>query len=275
MKLVLKEGAAVVTGAASGIGRGIALALAARGCGLALIDRNEAGLLAAAEAARSYGVRVSTYALDLTDANAVAGLPQRVLADHAFVTVLVNNAGAALVGKFDDITIDEFRWLMETNFWSVVTLTKLFLPHLLTRPAAQIVNISSLFGLIAPPHQAPYVASKFAVRGFSESLRHELQHTNVGVTVVHPGGIKTGITKNARIAAALDHTDAARNLARFDALLRMAPERAGEIIVRGIEQRARRIVIGSDARVLDVLQRIFPASYWRLLSLLSARATPR
>lgn len=266
MKLPLANRTAVVTGAAGGIGRGIALALARRGCNLALVDHNEAGLANTAAEASTEHNRVTTYAVDLVDADPLAALPARILTDHAEVHVLVNNAGAALVGKISEVTMDEFRWMMETNFWTVVTLTKLFLPHLMARDAAQIVNISSIFGIIAPPRQGPYVSSKFAVRGFSESLRHELDRTSVGVTVVHPGGVNTRISKDARIAAALNPVLARAEVAAFDRALRMPPEKAGEIIVNGIERRARRIIVGGDAHFLDLLQRLFPAYYWRVLS---------
>ncbi|HEV2130542.1 MAG TPA: SDR family NAD(P)-dependent oxidoreductase, partial [Longimicrobiaceae bacterium] len=198
MKLVLQEGVAVVTGAASGIGRAMALALAARGCHLALVDRNAESLEETARQAEERGVRVSWHPLDVTDGDAISALPGAVLAQHGRVTILLNNAGVTLIGRFEEVTLEEFRWLLEVNFFAVVALTGAFLPILLRQEQAQIVNVSSLFGIIAPAEQTAYSASKFAVRGFSEALRHELEGSPVGVTVVHPGGVRTAIATSAR-----------------------------------------------------------------------------
>lgn len=273
MSLELKNGVAVVTGAASGIGRATALALAARGCHLALADRNAAGL--AATAAQARGVRVSQHVLDVADGTAVAALPGQVLAEHGRASILLNNAGVALVGSFAEVTLDEFRWLIEINFLAVVALTKAFLPTLLAQPQAQIVNISSVFGIIAPAHQAAYAAAKFAVRGFSEALRHELAGGPVGVTVVHPGGVRTAIATSARVAAAADAARAASDAATFTAALRTTPEQAAAALVRAIERRDTRLLIGVDARAIDLAQRLMPARYWGALNWLYARLIPR
>lgn len=266
MKLPLRDGVAVVTGAASGIGRATALALSARGSHLALVDRDAAALHATAERVAKAGVAVSMHVLDLTDREALQALPEAVRTAHGRATILFNGAGASLVGRFDQLTLEEFRWLMEVNFFSVVGCTHAFLPLLIREPAAQIVNISSIFGIVAPAEQSAYAASKFAVRGFSESLRHELAGTGVGVTVVHPGGVKTSIATSARVAAAVDRELAAATSARFTELaLRLPAEAAAAIIVRGIERRRKRLLVGADARSLDLLQRFAPASYWSLL----------
>jgi short-subunit dehydrogenase len=172
VKFVLDGGVAVLTGAASGIGRATALALAGRGCHLALVDRDAEGLVETARRITARRVRVSQHVLDVTDDDAVLALPEAVLTEHGRVTILINNAGVSLVGRFEEVTMAEFRWLIEINFLAVVVLTKVFLPILLQQKKAQIVNISSLFGIIAPAEQTAYVAAKFAVRGFSESLRH-------------------------------------------------------------------------------------------------------
>lgn len=265
-RLELRGAVAVVTGAASGIGRATALALAERGAQLALVDRNEAGLAEVAGLASSLGVWVSRHRLDVSDGAAVAALPDAVVAEHGRVTVLVNNAGVALIGKFEELTMEEFRWLIEINFFAVVALTHGFLPFLRREPAAQIANVSSVFGIIAPVDQSAYAASKFAVRGFSESLRHELDGTSVGVTVVHPGGIRTEIAKSARIAAALDPVKAAADTARFTRVfLRLPPERAGAAIVDAVERRKKRLLIGPDAHALAWLQRLMPVNYWRVM----------
>ncbi|MBJ7500099.1 MAG: SDR family NAD(P)-dependent oxidoreductase, partial [Sphingopyxis sp.] len=182
---------AVVTGAADGIGRAIATSLADRGCHLALCDINEPGLVETA--ATLHGVRVSCHRLDVADCDGVAALPGLVAAPHPSVDLLVNNAGVALGGAFEQVSEAEFEWLFDINFWGVVRMTRAFLPVLHRSNDARIVNLSSLFGLIAPPGQAAYAASKFAVRGFSDALRKELVGSTVGVTVAHPGGVRTAI----------------------------------------------------------------------------------
>jgi NAD(P)-dependent dehydrogenase (short-subunit alcohol dehydrogenase family) len=260
---------AVVTGAAGGIGRGIALALARRGCHVALADIDEAALarttaeIAGQESARS--LRVSHYRLDVANRAAVAALPAQVMAAHGAVDILVNNAGVALGGTFLEIAETDFDWLLGINFWGVVQMTRAFLPLLSNSEEARIVNVSSLFGLIAPPGQTAYAASKFAVRGFSESLRHELADTRIGVTVVHPGGIATSIAKNARMPASLSDDEAAKRRTFFDSFLTMPPETAGEIIVRGVERRKARILVGSDAKYAALVERLMPVSYWKWL----------
>jgi NAD(P)-dependent dehydrogenase (short-subunit alcohol dehydrogenase family) len=260
---------AVVTGAAGGIGRGIALALARRGCHVALADIDKAALarttaeIAGQESARS--LRVSHYRLDVANRAAVAALPAQVMAAHGAVDILVNNAGVALGGTFLEIAESDFDWLLGINFWGVVQMTRAFLPLLSNSEEARIVNVSSLFGLIAPPGQTAYAASKFAVRGFSESLRHELADTRIGVTVVHPGGIATSIAKNARMPASLSDDEAAKRRTFFDSFLTMPPETAGEIIVRGVERRKARILVGSDAKYAELLERLMPVNYWKWL----------
>ena len=266
MPFPLEDNVAAVTGAASGIGRATTLALAARGCHLALADRDEAGLEATVEQARAAGVTVSRHVFDVTDAADVRAFPVGVRSAHGRAGVLVNNAGASLVGRFEEVSLKEFRWLMEVNFFSVVGLTKAFLPLLREQKEARVVNVSSLFGLIAPAEQVAYAASKFAVRGFSEALRHELEGTSVGVTVVHPGGVRTGIATNGRVAARMDAAVAARKVETFaERALRLEPEAAAAAIVRGIERRKARVLIGADARAGDALARLSPGRYWSAL----------
>jgi short-subunit dehydrogenase len=265
-RLDLAGGVAVVTGAASGIGRATALALARRGCALALVDRDADGLRATAEAARGHGVAATEHVLDVAEADAVAALPSAVLAGHGRVTVLVNAAGVALAGRVEEVSMDELRWLMEINFFGVVGLTKAFLPHLQAAGEGQVANLSSLFGLLAPAEQAAYAASKFAVRGWSEALRHELEGTAVGVTVVHPGGVATAISRSARIAAGADTAGVARKQAAFERqFLRTPPEAVGEAIADAIERRKPRLLVASGARAGAALQRLMPARYWRVL----------
>ena len=265
MTLDLQGGVAVVTGAASGIGRATALSFARRGCALALVDRDATGLAEAAREAQALGVTVSEHTLDVADAEAVAALPRVVLDAHGRVTVLVNAAGVSLVGRFEALTMDEVRWLFEINVMGLIGLTHAFLPILQREPAAHIVNLSSLFGIIAPAEQTAYAASKFAVRGFSEALRHELEGTSVGVTVVHPGGVATAIARSARVAAGASPEAAARG-ARFEAaFLTTPPARVGEAIAKAVERRAPRLLVARDARAGAALQRLLPVRYWRVL----------
>jgi NAD(P)-dependent dehydrogenase (short-subunit alcohol dehydrogenase family) len=269
----LKDCVAVVTGAGSGIGRATAMSLARRGCHLALADIDPEGLeatgalLAASGVLGASGVRVSRHPLDVADREAVAAFPRAVLAaGHRGVDVLVNNAGVAVGGGFEEVAERDFDWLMEINFHGLVRMTRAFLPLLHDRPESRIVNVSSVFGLIAPPGQCAYSASKFAVRGFSNSLRHELLRSGVGVTVVHPGGVATAIARKARAPAGVPAHEVQAHVARFEKLLRMPPERAGEAIVRAVERRAARVVIGSDAKIAALLERLAPVGYWGLLS---------
>jgi short-subunit dehydrogenase len=267
----LKDRVAVVSGAGGGIGRAIALALARRGCHLGLCDIDVAGLDDVARQATALGVRCSSHRLDVADRAAVASLPAEVLAAHGAVHLLVNNAGVALGGTFEQVSEADFDWLMEINFHGLVRMTRAFMPHLRRADQARVVNLSSLYGLVSPPGQAAYSASKFAVRGFSNALRHELAGSSVGVSVVHPGGVATSIAKSARIAAGVGAEEIAAARKRVDRMLRMPPERAGEIIVRGVERNAARILVGSDAKIVSLLERLMPISYWRLLAPLTTR----
>lgn len=254
---------AVVTGAASGIGRAIAVSLASRGCNLALADVDEVGMEETAKLVND--VRVSRHRLDVADRIAVAQFPDAVAAEHRGVDVLVNNAGVAVGGTFEQVSDEDFEWLFEINFWGVVRMTRAFLPLLRESEEARVVNISSVYGIVAPPEQTAYSASKFAVRGFSEALRHELEGSGIGVSVVHPGGVATSIVKNARVPAGVTEDEIARRHERYQKLLRLPPEIAGETIVRGIERRQSRILIGSDAKVLSIIARLFPVTYWKVL----------
>jgi short-subunit dehydrogenase len=263
MVFPLRGATAVVTGAASGIGAALAQALAVRGANLALADRNEAGLEVVAARVRPQGGRVSTHLIDVTDHDAIDALPAAVLAEHGEVDVLVNNAGVAMAGFFADISIDEFSWLFEINFWAPVRLTRAFMPALSRAPIAHIVNMSSLFGLVAPPGQVAYSASKFALRGFSEALRHELEGSSISLTVVHPGGVRTEIANSARVPEKLDPAEVRKGIGAMNKHLRMPPDQAAELIARAIEKRSKRLVIGNDAKLVSILQRLFPAGYWQ------------
>jgi len=267
----LENRTAVVTGAGSGIGRAIAISLARRGCHLALADVNESGLAETANFIASNRIRLTRHKLDVADAVAVAAFPQAVTASHPGVDVLVNNAGVALGGSFKDVSEDNFEWLFNINFWGVVRMTRAFLPLLQAGDDARLVNVSSVYGLIAPPGQTAYSASKFAVRGFSEALRRELKGSKIGVTVVHPGGVATSIANNARPPAKATAEEVAAAKARANKLLTMPPAEAGEIVVRGIERRKPRVIVGSDAKLVSLLERLMPVSYWDVLMKLMPR----
>lgn len=271
----LSEGVAVVTGAGSGIGRALAQRLAAAGSALALADIDETGLQQTAQSlaktsapsASSKSVPfVTTHVVDVAKEESVKSLAADVNSRHGRVTLLINNAGVALHGDFEEISLDDLRWLMDINFWGAVYGVKYFLPMLRREPRAHIVNLSSVFGLIAPAGQAAYSASKFAVRGFTEALRHELAPTNVCVSCVHPGGIRTPIALHARLGASTPAARREQGLARFEKLARTPPETAAAVILRGVERREPRILIGMDARQIDILQRLRPATYWKSLA---------
>jgi NAD(P)-dependent dehydrogenase (short-subunit alcohol dehydrogenase family) len=266
-RMRLEGRTAVITGAAGGIGRAIAVSLARRGCHLALADVDEAGMAGTEDLVQANGVRVTRHRLDVADRADIAAFPARVAAGHPGVDLLVNNAGVAVGGTFEQVSEEDFEWLFEINFWGVVRMTRAFLPLLRASGDARVVNLSSVFGLVAPPEQAAYAASKFAVRGFSEALRHELEGSGVGVTVVHPGGVATSISEKARVPAGVSAEEVERRRKRFRKMLRLPPEVAGETIVRGVERRKPRVLVGSDAKLLSLIARILPVSYWKVLAL--------
>jgi short-subunit dehydrogenase len=262
--------AAAVTGAARGIGRALALELAARGCDLALADRDEAGLQAvAAEIATTRSRKVSVHRVDVSEPGQIRDFAQTAVAAHPGLNIVVNNAGVALLGRFTEIDQAQMDWLMNINFWGVVHSTRAFLPHLARQREAHIVNLSSIFGIVAPPGQTAYAAAKFAVRGFSESLRHELQMANspVRLSVVHPGGVATSIARNSRTGTGMtDNARRAQSIERFEAAAKTTPAAAARRIIAGIEKNEPRILIGNDARFMDFLQRLRPRTYWSVLA---------
>ncbi|MEO8574858.1 MAG: SDR family NAD(P)-dependent oxidoreductase, partial [Pyrinomonadaceae bacterium] len=236
---------AVITGAASGIGRALAIRVAEEGiAGIAVSDVNEGGLRETAGSIDALGVPVSTHAFDVSNREAVSNFAEDVMAKHGRVTHLVNNAGVGVIGTFQQLTIEDFEWLMGINFWGVVYCTKAFLPTLLEQESAHIVNVSSVFGLIAPAEQTAYTSSKFAVRGFTESLRHELAATNVSVACVHPGGIKTNIVRNSKVGAGTPPDWKQQGAKFFDKVAKTSSEDAAEAIVLGMKERNPRILIG-------------------------------
>lgn len=262
---------AAITGVASGIGRALALRLAREGVALALNDVNEAGLHETGAAVEKLGVACSLHACDVSREEQVNDFAREALARHGRVSLLVNNAGVALAGTVEELSTADIVWLMGINFWGTVYGVKAFLPHLRAEPQAHIVNVSSVFGFIAPPGHAAYVASKFAVRGFTEALRHELAGTNVRVSVVHPGGVRTGIARAARRGLQAPAARHEEEVTRFERVARTTPEAAAERIVRGITRDEGRILIGTDARFIELVQRLRPVHYWRLLQALEQK----
>lgn len=270
--MILDERVALVTGAASGIGRALAVALGRRNCRLALVDRDAAGLADTRLAAPIGDARCTLHVADLADPDAIAALVPAVLDAHGGLDVLVNNAGVALGGSFEQVSEADFDWLLDVNFRAPVRLCRAFLPALRRRGEARIVNVSSLFGLVAPSGQTAYAASKFALRGFSESLRHELAGSGVGVTTIHPGGVATAIARRARLPAGTTEAEAGPRIAAMERVLRLPPERAAAAIVRAIERGQPRRIIGRDAQVASLLERLFPVRHLDAIETLRRRA---
>ena len=273
----IRGAAAAITGAASGIGRALALELTARGCDVALADRDDAGLATlAAEISHVHSQKVTVHRVDVGEPRQIEEFAQAAIADHPGLNIVINNAGVALMGQFDEIDQAQMDWLMNINFWGVVHGTRAFLPHLNGLREAHIVNLSSIFGIIAPPGQTAYAAAKFAVRGFSEALRHELAAaaSPVRLSVVHPGGIATNIARNSRTGVGMtDDARRAQSIEQFESSARTTPQAAALRIIHGIENNQPRILIGNDARLMDLLQRIRPATYWAPLARLVEKMT--
>ncbi|WP_228561320.1 SDR family NAD(P)-dependent oxidoreductase [Catenulispora pinisilvae] len=267
---------AVVTGAAGGMGEQLAYGLALKGTHLVLVDRDAERLATVAQTVtrRRPEIRVRTLVADLSDADAVAKLAAEIMDAEPVVNLLINNAGVALAGTFAQTSAEESDWVMAVNFAAPVALTRALLPRLRESAGSHIVNTSSLFGLIAPPGQSAYSASKFALRGFTEALRHELAG-EVGVTCVHPGGIKTRIALDARVASGADQERSEQAMRAFNKVLTYPADRAAARIIEGVRRRRGRVLIAMSARVPDLLARLFPATYWDAFVRLNPRANRR
>ena len=265
----------VITGAGSGIGRALSLDLAGHGARLALSDVDETGLAETVRQVEAAGVReVRADRLDVADRGAFEAYADAVADHFGRVNVVVNNAGVALAGDLDDLDWSDMDWIMGINFWGVVHGTKFFLPHLVASGDGHVVNLSSLFGLVSMPGQSMYNAAKYAVRGLSEALREEMLIAGhpVGVTVVHPGGIKTAIARNARVSGREDKEATARF---FDEkLAKMTPERAAEIIVKGVLGDKARVLVGLDAHALHHLAKLTGSRYQDLVARVGRKALP-
>jgi butyryl-CoA dehydrogenase len=260
---------AAITGAGSGIGRALAVELAKRGASLALSDVDEVGLAETVSLCEGYGVKVSSLVLDVSDRDAMFEWADQVADEHGKVNLIFNNAGVALGAVVESMSIEDFEWLMSINFWGVVHGTQAFLPHLKASGDGHVINISSVFGLVSIPTQSAYNAAKFAVRGFTDALRIELEIDDCGVsaTTIHPGGIKTNIARSARIdeatAALSPEIDDTGDM--FEKIAMTKPSKAAKQILAAVEKNKRRALIGPDAKVFDLVSRLPAGFYQRLL----------
>lgn len=250
---------AVVTGAGSGMGRELARQLAAQGATVAINDWNAETLEETANLIRQAGGRCIASAFSVADKSAVFAFAEQVMAEFGQVDIVINNAGIALEQRLTEKTpYEAFEKIVDINFWGVVHGTMAFLPHLKTRPEAALVNVASIFSIIGYALQGPYVATKFAVRGFSETLRQELAHTGVAISVVMPGAVSTNIIRNIET----EKTASRDKLAgKFEKVAKTSSEKAAQIILSGIGRKKKRILVGPETRMIDWMVRLFPSSY--------------
>jgi NADP-dependent 3-hydroxy acid dehydrogenase YdfG len=265
---------AVVTGAGSGIGQALAIELARSGAKVAISDINSEGLAATEERLKAIGAPVKADRLDVTEREAFQVYADAVVEHFGKVNQIYNNAGIAFAGDVEATAFKDIEKVMDVDFWGVVNGTKVFLPHLIASGDGHIINVSSVFGLFSVPGQAAYNAAKFAVRGFTEALRQEmiLAGHPVKVTTVHPGGIKTNIVRNMTAVDSIDKGDLAEN---FDKkLAKTSPQKAARIILDGVRKNRARVLVGSDAKVLDVIVRATGSGYQRVFSTVMSRLVP-
>ncbi|WP_175986954.1 SDR family NAD(P)-dependent oxidoreductase [Microbacterium tenebrionis] len=261
-RLTLAGNTTVITGAASGMGAEIARLLAAARVDLALIDRDAEAL---ASLAAGLPGRVTTHVVDLREDTAVADAATQIIAAHPRINALITCAGSSMLGSIEQLTMEEMRWLLDVNLWGTVSITKALLPALRAQPAAHITHLASVYALAAPAGRIPYAMSKFAVRGFSEALRHELEDSPVTVGAVYPAGVRTGIILHGRYAAAIDPAVAARAASAQAAMHHTEPADAAARIIRATEMRRARTMVGREARLIDLIVRAAPSGYWRAM----------
>lgn len=250
---------AVITGAASGIGRALALEFAKAGCNLALSDIDLEGLHETRSLIQQASLRITTRKLDVADRIAVYEYAETTMQEHGEVDIVINNAGVSVASLASELSYEDFEWLMNINFWGMVYGTQAFLPHLKQRPEAWIANVSSILGIVTVPTQSAYSSAKFAIRGFTESIRYELAGTPVHISSIHPGGIKTEIVRNMRFAGS--EGEKRKIISDFNKTARTTAPQAAKAIVKGLKKKKKRILIGKDAWFLDKIQRLFPTSY--------------
>ncbi|MEG1709634.1 MAG: SDR family NAD(P)-dependent oxidoreductase [Acinetobacter sp.] len=267
---------AAITGAGSGIGQQLAILLAQQGTHLALSDVNEQGLVETRSLIAQYPVNATFTQLDVSNQEAVRAWAADSFTHHGKINLIFNNAGVALASTVEGMNYEEMEWIFNINFWGVVYGTKEFLPYLKQSGEGHVINISSLFGLTAQPTQSAYNATKFAVRGFTEALRQELdiQNNGVSATCVHPGGIRTNIANNARMSDSIRALgmNPARASRSFNKVLKTPPSDAAKIILDAVRKNKARILIGTDAKILDVVQRITPTHYSQALNFLTKKS---
>lgn len=267
---ISKDSVAIITGAGSGIGRALALRFVEeRVTGIAISDVNETGLNETAEMLKAENVDTLTSIVDVAKREDIQRFADEIVKRFGRATHLVNNAGVGLIGRTEEVSIEDMKWLMDINFWGTVYGTKIFLPIMRRQNFGHIVNISSVFGLFSPPGQSTYCASKFAVRGFTESLRHELEGTNIFVSCVHPGGIRTNIAKAAKQGENAPDEDKKQASIIFDKLAQTTAEQAADTIIKGIKAKNPRILIGTDAFQISAVQRLFPKRYFKIMDRIS------
>lgn len=261
---------AAITGAGSGIGRALSIALANKGCHLAIADVDSASIEETKRQVEKKGVRVTSHLLDVANKDAVYQYAKDVVEQHGFVNIIINNAGVGLAATIEKMRYEDFEWLMGINFWGVVYGTKAFLPYLKQSGDGHVVNISSVFGIIGVPTQAAYNSAKFAVRGFTEALREELdiEGACVSATSVHPGGIKTNIARNSRFGEIgnINNAEQASAIEWFEKIAMTTPEKAANEIIQGVKKNQRRVLIGPDAILIDSVQRLLPTAYQKAVS---------
>ncbi len=259
--LIFSDKKVVITGAASGIGKALAIKFANEGAHLILADIDKVKLKQTQAKIESIGNACNCYSVDVTSYNSMLDFANQTINSHGDIDILINNAGVSLMGRIADTDLDDFRWLMEVNFWGVVHGVKAFLPSLMRKGQAHIVNLSSILGLMSMPGQAAYNSSKFAVKGFTEALKMELSGTAIKVSCVHPGAVKTNIAKNARVGKVITSATRARLIDEFNKLSYTTAEKAADQIIKGIKQDKRRIIVGVDAKIADILVRLLPSNY--------------
>ena len=266
---------AVVTGAGSGIGQALAIELGRSGASVAISDVNAEGLATTEQRLKAIGATVKSDRIDVTEREAFLRYADEVAAHFGKVNQIYNNAGIAFTGDIEVSAFKDIERVMDVDFWGVVNGTKAFLPHLIASGDGHVINVSSIFGLFAVPGQAAYNSAKFAVRGFTEALGQEMLIAGhpVAVTTVHPGGIKTGIARNATAAEGYDPAELAKT---FDSkLARTTAERAAEIILDGVRRKHARVLVGPDAKLLDIVVRVLASNYQRLFSSAVGKLLPR
>jgi NAD(P)-dependent dehydrogenase (short-subunit alcohol dehydrogenase family) len=263
-----KQRVVVITGAASGIGRCLAIQLARQGAKLALADMNSQGLAETRALVDVHCVHCSVHQLDVADRLAVEAFAAEVVQTHGAVHAIFNNAGVTVVDSVENQSYEDFSWLMNINFWGVVYCTRAFLPYLKQVDEAHIINISSVFGLLSMPMQSAYNSSKFAVRGFTESLKMEMAGSHIQVSCVHPGGIKTSIARNSRMnEKTLGGTTPEKMTTDFETMARTTAEQAAAVILKGVSKNKRRILVGTDAKIMSLITRLFPGSYEKIMGI--------